>query len=953
MKRVYLLLIASLFFTACTQTPKADIPSGITLVEKVEKSDSSLSIPYTKYVLDNGLQVIIHEDHSDPIVHVDVTYHVGSAREEPGRSGFAHFFEHMMFQGSDNVADEEHFKIVSESGGTLNGSTSKDRTNYFETLPSNQLERALWLEADRMGFLLDAVTQEKFEVQRATVKNERGQSYDNRPYGLIGEKVMQAQYPQTHPYNWPTIGYLEDLDNADVDDLKRFFLRWYGPNNAALTIAGDVNTNEVLKLVKKYFGTISKGEEVTTDHRERQVLPEDRYISYEDNIRFPLIQFSFPTVPNYHPDEAPLDVLSDILGGSKNSLFYKNFEKNQVAIQASVSHPCQELAGQFELTVLPYPGQTLGEMETQIRETLAEFEQRGVNEDDLERFKSSFESHMISSLETVSGKASTLARYQYVHNNPNYVATDLKRYMDVTKDDIMRVYNKYIKGQHAVILSVYPKGQQQLIAKPDNFVYQRDTTLKANMAQYEGLVYKKPTAEEDGFDRSIKPASGPSPVVQVPAYWTQTFDNGLKIIGAKNDEIPKIYLRLGIKAGHRYEDFEKAGIASLFSSMMVETTENYTSEELSGKLEKLGSSISVSASNDEIVVNLSSLTKNIDATLALLEEVMMKPKFTEDDYNRLKYAQMESIANQINQPTTLANNQFMKVLYGEGHNLSIPVIGTSKTMENVSLLDVQEFYKAVFVPNITNMVIVGDIEEDEILGKLDFLKNWERKEVSFPKQPTTPKALATKIYLVDKPGAAQSEIRMGYLSLPFDATGEFHKVKLMNFILGGAFNSRVNLSLREKHGWTYGAFSYFSGNENVGPFVAQAGVKKEATDSSVVEFINILKDYASNGITADELAFTKNSVGQKDALSYEAGYQKTNFLNKILRYNLQPDFTNKQNEILQNLTKEDVDALAAKHIDVAKMAIVVVGDKASIYDGLSKLPYEIEVVNLQLEDRKN
>ncbi|MGB0368113.1 MAG: M16 family metallopeptidase [Flavobacteriales bacterium] len=950
MKRILVLAVITSFLAACNQESKeTKLPEGIKLIEKVEKAESGISIPYEKYELDNGLQIIIHEDHSDPIVHVDVTYHVGSAREEPFRSGFAHFFEHMMFQGSDNVADEEHFKTVSESGGTLNGTTNKDRTNYFETLPSNQLERALWLEADRMGFLLDAVTQEKFEVQRATVKNERGQSYDNRPYGLVGEKVMQAQYPQDHPYHWPTIGYLEDLDVADVDDLKRFFLRWYGPNNAALTVAGDVNPSEVLELVKKYYGSIPRGAEVENQKVERVVLDEDRYISYADQIRFPLLQFSYPTVPNFHADEAPLDVLSDILGGSENSLFYKNFQKNQTAIQASVFHPCQELAGQFQLTVLPYPGKTLTEMEEKIRATLIEFEERGVNEDDLKRFKSSFESQMISGLETVSGKASQLASYQFMHGNPNYAGKDLQRYLDVTAEDVMRVYNTYIKDQKAVILSVYPNGQPPMLAKPDNFVYERDTTIEANMAQYEGLTYVKPTPEQDGFDRSVKPASGPSPVIKVPDYWKESFDNGLAVIGAKNDEIPKVYLRIGVKSGHRFEDPAKAGIASLFGSMMAGTTQNYSTEELSGELEKLGSSINVYSGNEEIVVNVSSLVKNLDGTLALLEEVMMKPKFTEDDYNRLKFQQMESIANQVNEPTTLANNQFNKVLYGEGHIMATPSMGTEQTLGNVTLTDVQEFYESNFAPNISNLVIVGDIEKDAILGKLDFLKSWEKRDVTYPEEPASPDASATKIYLVDKPGAAQSEVRMGYLSMPYDATGEYYKAKLMNFNLGGNFNSRINQDLREDKGWTYGTYTYFSGSKKKGPFAASGAIKREATDSAVAAYISHFKEFSENGITEDELTFLKSSIGQKDALKYEAGYQKTGFLNTILKYDLEGDYTDKQNEILKNLTIEEVNELAAKHIDAEKMAIVVVGDKETIYEGLSKLPYEIEVVNLSVD----
>lgn len=943
------LVAATLSFQACKQDTGVVIPEGIKLIEKVEKKGDELIIPYSKYELDNGLTVIIHEDHSDPIVHVDVTYHVGSAREEPLRSGFAHFFEHMMFQGSDNVADKEHFSIVSESGGTLNGTTNADRTNYFETLPSNQLEVALWLEADRMGFLLDAVTQEKFEVQRATVKNERGQNYDNRPYGLVREKIAQALYPQTHPYHWPTIGYLEDLDRVDVDDLKQFFLRWYGPNNATLTVAGDVDPSQVLALVKKYYGSIPRGAEVAKQQQQEVKLNGDTYISYEDNIRFPLISMVWPTVPNFHADEAPLDVLSDILGGSKSSLFYKNFEKAQVAIQANVYNPCQELGGYFSMTVLPYPGRTLAEMEKMIRETLIEFEQTGVSDEALERFKSTHESRVISGLETVSGKASQLAQYEFMLGNPNFIGESLNRYNTVTKEDVLRVYEQYIKDKPAVILSVYPKGQPQLVAAPDNFTYERDYELKPNMAQYEGLTYVKPTAEQDGFDRSQKPGPGTNPTINIPDFWKANLDNGLSIIGAKNDEIPKVYLRLSLRTGHRYTDIEKAGIANLFASLMAEKTQNYEAETLDSELEKLGSSIDVYSGAEEIYINVSSLTKNLDRTLALLEEVMFRPVFSEEEFHRKKFEQMEQIANQVNVPTTLADNQYAEVLYGKGHIMAIPTIGNATTLEGVTLTDIQEFYETRFAPNIANMVIVGDVEQKDILPKLEFLKAWVKKEVTYPAEPSTPATGATKIYLVDKPGAAQSEIRMGYLLMPYDATGEYFKTYVTNFPVGGSFNSRVNLNLREDKGWSYGAFSYLSGTKHVGPYIARAGVKKEATDSAIVEFIREFKEYAENGVTEEELEFTRKSIGQQDALKYEAGYQKTGFLSRILTYGLDKDFTKQQNAILDQLTKAEVDALAKKHINVDKMAIVVVGDKATIYQGLSNLPYEIEVVNFPIE----
>ena len=383
------------------------LPSGITKIETIPSAKGDqVVIPYTKYKLDNGLTVVLHEDKSDPLVHVDVTYHVGSGREEPGRSGFAHFFEHMMFQGSENVADEEHFKIISESGGTLNGTTNGDRTNYFETVPSNQLEKMLWLEADRMGFFLDAVTQEKFEVQRETVKNERGQRVDNRPYGLLFERVGEAMFPEGHPYSWSTIGYLEDLDRASLTDLKKFFLEWYGPNNAVITIGGDFDTAQTLEWVKTYFGTIPAGPVQPDPEFVPISLEEDRYISLEDNVQLPLLYMSWPTVHANHADEAPLDVLANILGQGQTSILYKNIQKPGLTVQAASNHGCREIHCSFTLFTLANPAkvQNLADLETKMRAAFGEFETRGVLDDDLTRVKSSIISGLIYGLESVSGK---------------------------------------------------------------------------------------------------------------------------------------------------------------------------------------------------------------------------------------------------------------------------------------------------------------------------------------------------------------------------------------------------------------------------------------------------------------------------------------------------------------------------------------------------------------------
>ncbi|GAB2519726.1 M16 family metallopeptidase [Spirosoma aerophilum] len=910
------------------------------LVEKVTRKGSELVIPYEKYVLPNGLTLVVHEDHSDPIVHVDVTYHVGSAREEIGKSGFAHFFEHMMFQGSDHVADDEHFKIVTESGGTLNGSTNRDRTNYYETLPSNQLERALWLEADRMGFLLDAVTQKKFEIQRATVKNERGQNYDNRPYGLAGEYVAKNLYAYGHPYSWLTIGYIEDLNRVNVNDLKNFFLRWYGPNNAVLTIGGDVNTKQVVAMTEKYFGSIPRGPEVTKTQVPTPVIEKDRYVSYEDNIRFPMLQMVFPTVPTYHPDEAPLDALAEILGGGKNSLFYKNLVKTQLAVQANTSHPSTELAGQLAMVVLPFPGKSLDSTEAVVRRTLAEFERRGATDDDISQFTATREADLINGLASVSGKVSQLAAFQTYLGNPNYLPQELKRYKSVTKADVMRVYNQYIKGKNAVILTVYPKGKPEVVAKPDNYTVST-ANYKAPDYGYNGLAYTKP---KDTFERSTKPGPGPNPALKVPPFWNDKLPNGIQIIGARNDEIPSITMLFTIKGGHLLEaaNPSKAGLAQLTASLMNEATQNYSNEQLNTKLEKLGSSIDIRANTEEITISVESLMKNLDSTLALVEEKLLRPKFAQDDFDRLKKQQLELINNQSTQPVVIANKAYSKLLYGPDNIRSVPLSGTSKTVETISLDDVKAFYRNYLSPSVTNMVIVGDIEQAAMMPKLAFLSKWAAKPVKIPTTPAPKKIDKTRLYLIDKEQAAQSEIRIGYVTnLPYDATGDYYRSTLANYMLGGAFSSRINMNLREDKGYTYGANSGFSSTNTPGPFTAQAGVKAAATDSSVIEFVKEITNYAKSGITEQELSFVKSSLGQSDALRYETSLQKAIFLSRIIKYNLPRNYVEQQSEILRKITKADIDAIAKKQLPINNMVITVVGNKQLIKPGLEKLGYEL------------
>ncbi len=908
------------------------------LIEKVVKKGDEIVIPYEKHVLPNGLKVLIHVDKSDPIVHVDVTYHVGSAREELGRSGFAHFFEHMMFQGSDNVGDEQHFKIVSEAGGTLNGTTNLDRTNYFETLPSNQLETALWLESDRMGFLLNAVTQQKFEIQRATVKNERGQNYDNRPYGLVNEKTYEALYPFGHPYSWPTIGYLKDLDRVTVEDLKRFFLRWYGPNNAVLTVSGDVDPEQVLKLANKYFGSIPRGPEVKAMPKMPTVLTADRYISYEDNIRFPMIQYTYPSVEGGNTDELPLDLLSEIIGGDNNSILYQTFVKTDMALQARAYNPATELAGSFVINVLPYPGKTLAEMDKLIRDAIATFETRGVTDDDITKFKNSREASLIEDLESVSGKASKLAFNETFYGNPNFIKEEISRLNALKKEDVIRVYNKYIKNQFAVVLSVVPKGQSAIIAKIDNIAPKKSSdTEGVEGAEYKNLTYNK---AKDTFDRSKQPAPGANPVVKLPAYYQEKFPNGTKVIGTVDNDLPIVSILMSFPAGHVVESLNQAGIANLLSDMLNESSQKYTTEEITNELGKLGSSIDFGTDDENIIVNVFSLKKNLDATLKLLEERLFRPRFDTTEFATAQSQNLASISNSATRATTIANNVYSKLLFGQ-HIFSTPVVGTKESVEKITNEDVKAFYKKHIVPSKAQIVIVGQVEQAEILGKLGFLKTWTGTAPENAVLPAFPAIDKTKIYFVNKDKAPQSEIRIGYMSLPYDADGEYYRAGIMNYQLGGNFNSRINLTLREKKGYTYGARSGFNGTKFPGPYTASAGVKAEKTDSSLMDFFSEMATYRAAGITPEELSFTKSSLGQRDALKYETPFQKASFLSRILTYNLDKDFISRQSSILQGISKNDIDGLAKRYLPLEKMIVVVVGDKNQNLEPVKKLGYEV------------
>lgn len=912
-----------------------------TLIEKVEPKPDKVVIPYERWKLPNGLTILLHEDHSDPVINVQVTYKVGSNRENLGKSGFAHFFEHMMFQGSKHVGDEQHFKMVSTAGGEMNGYTTRDKTVYFETLPSNYLEMALWLESDRMGFLLDSLTTKKFENQRDAVKNEKSQNFENQPYGLAWEEeIGKTLYPPGHPYSWPTIGYLDDLNRASVEDVRNFFLRWYGPNNAILSIAGDFNPAEALKLAEKYFGDLKPCPEVKKLRTAPVTIASDKYTAYRDKIYFPLNLRKYPTVGQYHRDEPALTLLGLMMGQGNNSIFYKKFVKDKIAVQAQAFHQAEELSGEFTIMVLAYPPEDFNleklftDIDVKVKACIDTFNLTGITDEALARAKGQIESIGLSSLNSVASKNLTISEWERLLGKSSNLSDELERYSKVTKEDVSRVLNKYIKGSGAAVLNTYP------------IIDEKDSVKSVNPyagqvfpenPEYKGLTY---APNPDKFDRAAKPQAGPEKTIKVPDYYSAKLKNGLTIMGTSNSESPEIAITITMEGGSLVlpaDKIKKVGIAELTAQMMGQGSKARTTEQLDAVLETLGSSIDFTTSKSATFIRISCLKKNLDATLKIFEEMLLTPGFREDEFKLTKKQYKENVRDEDQQPEVTASKMFSYAMYG---NTLMGVFPTTKSVDNIDLADVKEYYQKYYSPTVSNLVIVGDLDEKTALSKLEFLNKWEAKQVTMQPIPEPVQNTEPRFFIYNKSLAPSSVINMGYPSLKFDATGDYFKNRIANFVFGGQFNSRINLNLREEKGYTYGIYSGFNGGKYTGTFQIGTSVRRNKTALSLAEIIKEFKKYETEGITDQELAFTKNALLNQEAIRYEDPYQKADFLSTIARFNLEKDYVSKQNQILKSMTKEELNQQIKKAFDSNKLTTVVVGDKWIIEDQINKAAKE-------------
>jgi zinc protease len=885
-----------------------------------DQKTTSLSIPIEKYTLGNGLTVVLHEDKSDPIASVAVYYHVGSSRETTGKTGFAHLFEHMMFQRSENVPEDQFFKNIQEAGGSLNGSTNQDRTNYYEVVPKNALEMALWMESDRMGYLTNTVTQAALVNQQNVVQNEKRESVDNAPYGFNYGLILKTLYPKGHPYSWTVIGEMEDLTNATVDDVKAFHKKFYSPNNAVLVIP--------------------RGAEVEKRKAMNVTLDKTVKLYHEDNFaRAPMLTMVFPSVERYSKDSYALNFLGELLSGTKKSPLYKVLVKEKkLTSRVSARNGSQELAGSFTVSVTANPGVSLTEVEKAIFEGFSRFEKEGFSDEDLERIKVGYATSFVSRFSSVQGKAFTLADYTINTGNPEYYETDMAGYMNVTAEEIKSVYEKYLKGKPFVQTSFVPKGQTSLVAEGAVNAGIVEESL-ANAAEVKAAAVKEePIAKTTSkINRSVMPAMGADPVVTIPQPWSGQMKNGMKIMGLPYTELPLVQYSITISGGRLYEKVEKAGLANLVATMMNEGTKTKTPEELELAIGLLGASIYVGSGNENITISVSVLENYFEKSLALVEEMLLEPRWDEEQFAIAKARTVNNLKRNSASPDYLASRSLNKLIYGNSI-LAYDATGAEETVNNIQINDLKEFYNQYFSPSVSTFLIVGNIDKKRVESALKSVNSkWKSKEIPAPvfTAPTAPEK--SQVYFVDVPGAKQSVISIGGPSIS-RKNPDFYAATVANYKLGGSFNGIFNLILREEKGFTYGARSSFSGGKNSGMFNASSKVRTNSTFESVNIFKTEMEKYRTT-IPQQYVDFTKSALMKGNALKFETPGDLLSMLNNIALYNLPADYIKKEEAFVQQLTPVVVREYAVKYIDPAKLYYVVVGDASTQLAELEKLGF--------------
>lgn len=894
-----------------------------------------IDIGFEKRVLGNGLEVVVHEDRADPLVAIYVAYHVGSAREVRGLTGFAHLFEHMLFQGSANVPEGGHFKLINAAGGTLNGTTSLDRTVYFETLPKNHLELALWLESDRMGFLLPAMTQKKLDNQRDVVMNERRQNYDNRPYGRVAETVAAELFAADHPYHWLPIGSMDDIAAATLEDVSAFFRRWYGPNNATLCIAGDVETEHAFELAEKWFGTIARGPHVEAQAPRAANLTAERRVTLEDRVGSPQVSLTWAAAAQFTREAAALDMLARVLSQNKSSLLDRALTVESTRARAvSAGHWGAELAGRFDITVRASPGVTLEELEQRVRELLAQLYTQGVDAAQLERMKTRCEAEVVRSLQTVVGRAGSLAEFNLFTGDPGYQRIELAQLREVTAEQVRGVLRKFLLDKPAVVLACIPAANVERVAAA---APRMPTNPPAATAQVAIEAASSGASSVAAPDRSSAPASGASPQPGVPAVTMATLASGARSGVVRFSRAPWCAASLALPMGRRAESEPLTGIASLAAALFSEGTRRFSTIEFTDRLDSLGASLSIGSDDDEIFYSLSVLDRELEPALDLLFDAAFEPRLDAQDFERMLTQRRTAIATRGEQPTAVAARTWARLMYGDTP-LGRSALSVGAGLNNITLDEITRFHARGAHARGARLALAGPRPETELAALA------QRCLARLPAPLADAHVLSTeagrspsdaRVFVVDHPGAHQTELRIGHMSVP-STHPEYFPLAVLNFILGGSFSSRINLNLREAKGFTYGARSSFSGGVRPGTFTVSAAVETSVSMPAAREVLREL-DLIREGVRAEELDFAKAALRESLTTQYESCEARRALIDRALQFDWPADYPLRRVRQLESLTLADLDRLAREFLDPGAWIVLAVGDAGVIGDSLEEL----------------
>ena len=906
------------------------------------KAEAALDINYEKFTLDNGLDVIFHIDRSDPVVAIDLAAHVGSGRETTGRTGFAHLFEHLLFLDSENLGygglDEMNTRI---GGDGTNGCTTNDMTQYFQAVPKDALEKIIWAEADKLGWFINTVSQDVVDNEKQVVKNEKRQRVDNQPYGHNLYIVSKALYPEGHPYNWQVIGSLADLDAATLQDVKDFYKKWYVPNNVTVTISGDFDKAEAKAMVEKYFGEIPRGEDIPPYDAKPGTLSESLNLYHEDNFAtVPQLSLTWPAVEQYHPDAYALDILlSYLTEGKRAPLNEVMIDEDKVTSSVSGFNYTKEIAGELYLFISPNEGEDIDGLMPSLKKGFARFEENGISQDDLDRIKAGIEVDFYGEVQSALGKAIQLGEYNVYTDDPGFYKKDIANIKAVSTDDVMRVYNTYIKDKPSIAVSFTPKGEPDLAlegAVKADVVEEKIVAGEGAALDFDPAARVLTETTPSSFDRTVEPDFGASYDLPTADIWRDTFGNGLQVFGIQSDETPLINFSLRLDAGRQYGSVDKPAVAALTADMLEKGTANKTTAELEDAIKSLGSSISVSNGNTGTFVTGTTLKRNFDKTVSLVMEMLNEPRWDAEEFALLKAKTLQNITQAEANPNAISARENAKLNYPADNIFHYTSYGPKEKLEAVTIDDLKAFYAEYYGLSHAKLRIVGDYSSRDVKAK--FGQGSQDGKSDTRKIPGPAKAVTeSRVYFYDVPGAKQSVLRIERPSLTA-RDKDYPMAEAINFPLGGIYTSKLNTALRVEKGYTYGIRSGFNGSEDRGTFNVRSSVRTNVTKESIELIRDIVGNYGRD-FTQGELDVMKGALLRNQALKNETLRDKLSMLGEMSAYGYADDYRAQNARAIEAMTLDDFKSLAAKYLRPDAMNYLVVGDAETQADRLKELGY--------------